>query len=132
MRGVSARWPRPEVDKDQGSRRSAAAGARAVVRSVRQGLASAVWLLAVLAALVLAAGALVVALELDRRNGVVSFLVHTADDIDVLGTLKKFDPSGPSPTAEHSALVRTVLVSWGSCALAYLVVGKILDRVLRP
>jgi hypothetical protein len=121
-----------KVDKAQKSRRSAAAGARETVQSVRKGVASAVWLLAVLAAVILAAGALVIALDFNRRNGVVSFFVHTADNINFLGTLKKFDPAGKSPAAQHSALVKTVLVNWGICALVYLVLGKILDRVIRP
>ncbi|HET6561298.1 MAG TPA: hypothetical protein VFG72_05435 [Marmoricola sp.] len=99
--------------------------------SVRDGVASAVWLLAVLAALVLAAGALVIALDLDPRNDVVSFLTDTADRLNVLGELKTFE-GGRSADAEHSALVRTVLVNWGLCALVYLLAGKVLDRLIRP
>jgi hypothetical protein len=105
---------------------------RETVQSVRTGVASAIWLLSVLAALILAAGALVIALDFNRHNGVVSFLVHTADNINFLGTLKKFEPTGKSPDAVHSALVKTVLVNWGICAVVYLVVGKVLDRLIRP
>jgi hypothetical protein len=102
------------------------------VRSVRNALASAIWVLAVVAALVLAAGALVIALDFNTNNGVVSFIRDTADRINVLGTLKKFEPSGRGPEARQDALVKTVLVSWGICAIAYLVVGKVLDRLIRP
>jgi hypothetical protein len=102
------------------------------VRSVRVGVACVLWLVAVLAALVLAAGALVVALDLDRGNSVVSFVVRAAGDVNFLGTPREFQPSGTAPSAVHAALVDTVLVSWGICAIAYLVLGKILDRIVRP
>ena len=102
------------------------------VQSVRKGVASAIWLLSVLAALILAAGALVIALDFNRDNAVVHFFIHAADNINFLGTMKKFEPTGKSPSAVHSALVKTVLVNWGICAVVYLVVGKILDRIIRP
>jgi hypothetical protein len=101
------------------------------VRSVRSGVASAVWLLAVVAALILAAGALVIALDFNPRNGVVSFLTDTADRLNLLGELKTFE-GGRSADSKQSALVKTVLVSWGIAALAYLIVGKVLDRLIRP
>jgi uncharacterized membrane protein len=101
------------------------------VRSIRSGIASAVWLLAVVAALILAAGALVVALDLNPENAVVSFLTETADKLNVLGDLKTFE-GGRSADSQHSALVKTVLVNWGIAALAYLIVGKVLDRLIRP
>jgi hypothetical protein len=101
------------------------------VRSVRSGVASAVWLLAVVAALILAAGALVIALDFNPRNGVVSFLTDTADRLNLLGELKTFE-GGRSADSKQSALVKTVLVNWGIAALAYLVVGKVLDRLIRP
>ncbi len=101
------------------------------VRSVRGAVASAVWLLAVLAALVLAAGALVVALEFNPGNSVVSFLTDTADRLNLLGELKTFE-GGRSADSQQSALVKTVLVNWGIAAVVYLVAGKVLDRLIRP
>jgi len=101
------------------------------VASVRGRIASAVWLLAVVAALVLAAGALVIALELDPDNGFVALLTEAADRLNVLGELKTFD-GGRTADSEQRALVKTVLVSWGLAAVAYLVVGKVLDRLIRP
>jgi hypothetical protein len=100
------------------------------VRSVRNAVASAVWLLTVVAALVLAAGALVVALDLDPENGVVSFVTTTADRLNVLGELTTFE-GGRSADSERRALVRTVLANWGIAAVAYLVAGKVLDRLIR-
>jgi hypothetical protein len=105
--------------------------AAGTVGSVRSGVASAVWLLAVVAALILAAGALVVALEFNPRNGVVSFLTDSADRLNLLGELKTFE-GGRSADSKQSALVKTVLVNWGIAALVYLIVGKMLDRLIRP
>jgi hypothetical protein len=101
------------------------------VRAVRSGVAAAVWLLAVVAALILAAGALVIALDFNPRNEVVSFLTDTADRLNVLGDLKTFE-GGRSADSKHDALVQTVLVNWGIAAVAYLVAGKVLDRLIRP
>lgn len=117
---------------DNDGAKSSGRSTKETVASVRKGIASAIWLLSVLAALILAAGALVIALDFNRQNAVVSFFIHTADNINFLGTMKKFDPTGKSPSAVHSALVKTVLVNWGICAVAYLVIGKILDRIIRP
>ncbi len=46
--------------------------------------------------------------------------------------MKDFEPSGKGADAQHSALVKTVLVNWGICAVVYLVLGKLLERVIRP
>ena len=96
-----------------------------VVNRVRSGVASAVWLLAVLAALVLAVGALLIALGFNADHPLVDFVIETALAID-LGELKAFEGSGDD--------VRTkwVLVNWGIASLVYLVVGKLLDRLIRP
>ena len=118
-------------DADSGDKKKGRS-TKETVQSVRTGVASAVWLLSVLAALILAAGALVIALDFNRDNAVVHFFITTADNINFLGTMKKFEPTGKSPDAVHSALVKTVLVNWGICAVAYLVIGKILDRIIRP
>lgn len=98
---------------------------RSTIQSVRSGLASAVWLLAVLAALILAVGALLMALGFNTDHPLVDFVIVTAQRID-LGELKAFEGNGDN--------VRTkwVLVNWGIASLAYLVVGKVLDRLIRP
>ena len=101
------------------------------VRSIRSGAATAVWVLAVLAAVILAAGALVIVLDFNRNNGVVEFFRETADKINFLGEMKSFE-GGRSAESKQDALVKTVLVNWGICAVVYLVLGKILERVIRP
>ena len=63
-------------------------------------------------------------------TGVLLYFV--ARKID-LGELKSFDVAkGASASAREDAVVKSVLVNWGIAALAYLVVGKVLDRVIRP
>ena len=101
------------------------------LRKVRAAVATAVWVLAVLAAVILAAGALVITLDFNEHNAVVSFFRETADKLNFLGEMKSFD-AGKSDASKHDALVKTVLVNWGICAVVYLVVGKILERVIRP
>ena len=92
---------------------------------IRNAVATAVWLLAVVAAVLLAIGALFVVLDFNRDNGLVKFFIHAADNINILGTLKEFKPDGKSEAAKHSAEVKNVLVNWGICAVVYLVVGKV-------
>lgn len=100
------------------------------VSTVRVALASAVWLVAVIAAVVLATGALLVALDFNLDNPLVSFVTETAARLD-LGELKSFDPGSTTESAEE-ALRRSVLVNWGLAAVIYLILGKIADRLIRP
>jgi len=107
-------------------------GAGVDVRRVRSTVASVVWLVAVVAALVLAVGALLVALRFNLDNAAVKAISDLAGRID-LGVLKSFDvPKGAGAEAREDAVVKSVLVNWGIAALVYLVVGKLLDRVIRP
>ena len=101
-------------------------------RKARSAVASVVWLLAVAAAAVLAVGALLVALRFNLDNAVVKAITDLADNID-FGELKSFEVrKGASASARQDAVVKSVLVNWGVAALIYLVVGKVLDRVIRP
>ncbi|WP_148574601.1 hypothetical protein [Nocardioides caldifontis] len=135
--GASGRPPEKPAKQAAKQERSAKQGkpARSAKQSfdtVRSAVATVVWVVAVLAALVLAAGALVVALDFNARNGVVEFLTETADRINLLGELKTFEPEGRSRDAVQDARTKEVLVNWGICAVAYLVGGKILDKLIRP
>jgi len=102
------------------------------VRRVRSIVATTVWVLAVIAAVILAIGALVIVLDFNEKNAIVQWFRETADNINFLGEMKSFTPSGKSASAQHDALVKTVLVNWGICAVVYLVVGKLLERIIRP
>jgi hypothetical protein len=125
---ASSRTSREPEDKDA----KKGSGGTGSVDQVRSTVATVVWVAAVLCALVLAAGALVVALDFNARNGVVKFLTDTANNINFLGDLKTFEPDGRGREAIQSARTKEVLVNWGICAVVYLVGGKILDRVIRP
>jgi hypothetical protein len=96
---------------------------RTGARSVRSKIASVVWLVAVVCALFLAVGALLVALKMNPDNAIVAFVLDGADLLD-LGVFKEFDGK--------NAVVKEALTNWGIAAVIYLVVGKILDRVIRP
>lgn len=108
------------------------------VSRVRSLVATAVWLAAVVCALVLAVGALLIALDMNRNNPIVEFILNIANNID-FGVFKDFDPDIPKKAtpaeirdAKQSAQTKSVMVNWGLAALIYLVVGKILDRLIRP
>lgn len=111
--------------KQRRSGRSRRAGQKVVAGSnrVRSWLASLVWLVAVVCALFLAVGALLVALRMNQDNTLVSFVLDTARKLD-FGSFKEY--SG------KSAATKSALTNWGIAAVIYLVAGKILDRVIRP
>jgi hypothetical protein len=124
--------------KRRAEKQSRGGGFSLPVARVRSILATAVWLAAVLCALSLAVGALLVALQMNRDNAIVDVVLNVANTID-FGVFKDFEPDPPDdPTraevrdARQSAETKSVMVNWGLAALIYLVVGKVLDRVIRP
>jgi hypothetical protein len=107
----------------------AAATVKAGTAAVRNKVASLVWLVAVLCALFLAVGALLIALKANPDNAVVSLVVSVADWLD--GPFSR--ENGIFTFADNAdGRVKSALTNWGIAAVVYLVVGKILDRVIRP
>jgi hypothetical protein len=96
---------------------------RVSLDSIRSKVASVVWLVAVLAALVLALGALCVSLDLNQDNTIVEAILDLAGTLD-FGVFKTF--SG------EDAETKEALVNWGIAAVIWLVVGKVLDKLIRP
>jgi len=93
------------------------------VKRARNLLASLIWLIAVLAAAVLALGALFTALDqANQSNEIVRFIL--ARGHDVVGPFKDLFRL---ETAKN-----TLLVNWGIAALVYLIAGKIAERFIRP
>jgi hypothetical protein len=90
---------------------------------VRSRIASLVWLVAVVCALFLAVGALLVALKMNQDNAIVAFVIDGAEKLD-FGEFKTF--------TGKNADVKGALTNWGIAAMIYLLVGKVLDRVIRP
>lgn len=95
----------------------------------RSGLAQLIWLVAALCALILAVGALLVALDANRSNELVHFLLRAADTVD-LGVFSRSD--GVKQFRGEGADVKNALFNWGLGAVAWLVAGRILDRIVKP
>lgn len=105
---------------------------KAVTNTVRTRVAQVVWIVCVLAALVLAAGALCVALKANTDNALVKFILDTADKLD-LGVFSR-GKDGVFHWKGHtdSAATKNAVVNWGLAAVVWLVIGKILERVISP
>jgi hypothetical protein len=108
-------------------RRAASGGA---VRRVRAAVAQAIWLVAVLCALFLAVGALLVALDANPENDLVKFVLDVADALD-LGIFSR-GKDGIFTFEGSDAATKGALANWGLGAVAYLVVGRIAERIVRP
>lgn len=93
------------------------------VTRLRNLIAQVVWLAAVLCAAVLALGALFTALsQTNESNEIVRWVLDRGHDlVGPFGDLFKLE------TAKN-----TLLVNWGIAALAYLAVGKVIERIIRP
>lgn len=96
---------------------------------VRTRLAQVIWLVAVVCALFLATGALLIALDANQDNALVSFVLDAADAID-LGVFSR--DNGIFTFEGADAATKSALANWGLGAVAYLVVGRILERIVRP
>jgi hypothetical protein len=95
----------------------------------RDAVARIVWIICMTLALILAVAAFSYALEANEENGLVRLVRDLADLFD----LGFFDLDNPvkefkAPNAE----VKTALFNYGIAAVVYLVIGRILERVLRP
>ena len=99
------------------------------VNRARTVAAQVVWLLFLLAALILAVGALLVALDANEDNGLVKFVLDAADALD-LGVFSR--DNGVMEFDGSSADTKNALVNWGLGAIVWLAVGRILERIIRP
>ncbi len=92
-----------------------------------------IWGLCVLFAGVLAAAVLLIAIDANSRNELVRFIINFADNVDLgyfdlTDPIKDFDKSVTDPAED----VKTALFNYGIAAIVWLVVGRLLDRVIRP
>lgn len=128
--GSTQRAPGPSSDQKEKVDRSAQA--KAAVDRVRRRLAQAVWIVCVAAALILAIGALCIALKANPDNALVTFFVDTADKLD-LGVFSRGKDGVAHFTGHtHAAATKNALVNWGLAAVVWLVGGRILERLIRP
>ena len=117
--------------KDGDGNRRSIRGSNTTVAQVRTRVAQVVWLLFVVAAVFLAVGALCIALGFDKNNPLVAFILDGANffDLDIFSRekgegLKSFEGS--------NAAVKNALLNWGLGAIAYLIVGRIVVRIIQP
>ena len=126
---VADRAGKKDSDKNgDGSRRSIKGGST-TVSQVRTRVAQVVWLFFVIAAVFLAVGALCVALDFNPKNPLVEFFIAGANffDLDIFSRrdgIKTFNGS--------NADVKNALFNWGIGAIVWLIVGRIVVRVIQP
>lgn len=115
---------RPRVSAKQ-----VAHGAKVGSDAVRSRIASVVWIIAVICAVILALAAILTALDqANEQNVVVQWLGDAADAL--AGPLA--GPQGSPGVFDFSTDARDALANWGLAALVYLIVGRVLDRIIRP
>ena len=122
---ASTKEPRRAARKDEGATRRSGE----TVAKLRTRLAQVVWLLFVVAALFLAVGARCIALGANKDNGAVSFVLDGAKffDLDIFSR-----SNGIKTFGGDNAATKNALFNWGIGAVLYLVVGRILERIIRP
>jgi len=98
---------------------------------VRTRVAQVVWAVCVVFALFLAVGALLIALgnSVNADNSLVSFVLDWAGRLD-LGIFSR--ENGIWEDRGKNSEIINALVNWGLGALFWLVLGRVLDRVIRP
>ena len=120
-----------DEDAEETSRVDRAAQAKAAANLVRTRVSQLVWIVCALAALVLAAGALCIALKANAENDLVKFCTDTADKVD-FGVFSRTDGVAHWKGHSHTALTKNACVNWGLAAVVWLIVGKIVERIVRP
>jgi hypothetical protein len=101
----------------------------AAVATFRVRLAQVLWVLCVLAALILATGALTYALDANPENSLVQFVRDAADAVD-LGVFSL--ENGVKEFVGKNSDTKNALFNWGIAAVVWLVIGRILDKLVRP
>ncbi|WP_307816582.1 hypothetical protein [Nocardioides limicola] len=99
------------------------------VAVLRAKIAQVVWVVCVVLALFLAVGALCIALGANENNGLVSFVLSMADTAG-LGVFSLED--GIKTFDGENAEIKNALFNWGLGAIFWLILGRVLDRVIRP
>ena len=100
-----------------------------VVKTVRSYASRVIWVIALLAALALAIGALMIALKANQGNTLVDFVLNLADTAD-LGLFSR--ENGIKQFGGEDAEIKNALFNWGLGALAWLIVGRVVAGIIRP
>jgi hypothetical protein len=101
----------------------------ATVDQVRVRVAQLLWLVCVVCALFLALGALTYALDANPDNALVEFVRRGADAVD-LGVFSL--ENGIKEFVGKNSDTKNALVNWGLGAVFWLVLGRVLDKIVRP
>ena len=126
---TSTKAEAPVAEKKQRKDRQTGKKVVAGANAVRSRIASLVWLVAVVCALILAVGALLIALNANQDNAIVSSS-STPRTRSTSASSAARTASSPSPARTRRP--RTPWSTGASRAVVYLVVGKVLDRIIRP
>lgn len=95
----------------------------------RDNAARVLWVICVAFAMVLAAAAFTFALEANANNDLVKIVRDLANAFD----LGFFDLDNPVKEFQgKNDLVKTALFNYGIAAVVYLVIGRLLERIIRP
>ena len=128
--GTKTRRPRR---RPRMSARQVAHGAKVGSDAIRSRIASVVWIIAVLCAVVLALAAVLIALQdnVKAGNPIVEWLTNASNVIaGPFGDVRKNAFNGG--IFNLSSTPKEALANWGVAAVLYLVAGRVLDRVIRP
>ena len=87
------------------------------------------WTAFVLLALVLAVAALLVAIDANEDNGLVDVVLGAADVVD-LGVFSR--ENGVREFTGDNAETKNALFNWGLGAVVYLLLGRLVERLVRP
>jgi hypothetical protein len=99
------------------------------VAAIRTRVGQLVWLACVVCALFLAIGALTYALDANPDNALVRFVRDGADAVD-LGVFSL--ENGIKEFVGKNSDTKNALFNWGLGAVFWLVVGRLLERIIRP
>lgn len=118
-----------ETEHADGTRRAGSTRRSLDADMLRSRLAQLLWMVCVVAALFLAVGALTYALKANADNSLVSFVRDGAAVVD-LGFFSI--DNGIKEFTGENAEIKNALFNWGLGAVFWLVVGRLLDRIVRP
>jgi hypothetical protein len=99
------------------------------VSQIRTRVGQLLWLVCVVFALFMAIGALTYALDANPDNALVAFVRDVADAVD-LGVFSL--ENGIKEFVGKNSDTKNALFNWGLGAVFWLVVGRLLDRIVRP
>ncbi|RHW24603.1 hypothetical protein D0Z08_24110 [Nocardioides immobilis] len=114
---------------DKSTRDDGVNHASLAIARVRGYVSRALWVVCLTLALILAAAAFSFALDANDENELVQLVRDLANAFD----LGFFDLDEPvKKFADPNADVKTALFNYGIAAVVYLIVGRFLERIIRP